>query len=46
LAGTIMWMEKKWVEALDYFERALKIEPENKILQQRYAFCLRAVGKR
>jgi len=45
LAGTIMWMEKKWAEALDYFEKAIEIEPENKILQQRYAFCLRAVGK-
>jgi len=46
LAGTIMWMEKKWAEALDYFERAIEIEPENKTLQQRYAFCLRAVEKR
>lgn len=46
LAGTIMWMEKKWTEALDYFERAIEIEPENKTLQQRYAFCLRAVEKK
>jgi len=46
LAGTIMWMEKKWAEALDYFERAIEIEPENKTLRQRYAFCLRAVEKR
>ncbi|NIM58634.1 MAG: sulfatase-like hydrolase/transferase [Candidatus Aminicenantes bacterium] len=46
LAGTIMWMEKKWAEALDYFERAIEIEPENKTLQQRYAFCLRALEKR
>jgi arylsulfatase A-like enzyme len=46
LAGTIMWMEKKWAEALDYFERAIEIEPENKTLQQRYAFCLRAVEKK
>ncbi len=45
LAGEIMWMSKKWVEAVDYFEKAFEIEPENKILQQRYAFCLRAVGK-
>ena len=45
LAGTIMWMEKRWAKALEYFDDALEIEPENKILQQRYAFCLRAVGK-
>jgi tetratricopeptide (TPR) repeat protein len=45
LAGTIMWMEKRWAEALDYFDDALVIEPENKILQQRHAFCLRAMGK-
>ena len=45
LAGTIMWMEKRWDGALEYFEKAFEIEPENKILQQRYAFCLRAVGK-
>lgn len=46
LAGTIMWMEKRWAEALDYFDDALAIEPENKVLQQRHAFCLRAVRKR
>jgi arylsulfatase A-like enzyme/Flp pilus assembly protein TadD len=45
LAGTVKWMEKKWAEALDYFEKAIEIEPENKILQQRYAFCLLGVGK-
>lgn len=45
LAGTIMWMEKRWTEALEYFDDALEIEPENKILQQRYAFCLQALEK-
>jgi len=45
LSGTIMWEKQKWVEALRYFEKAIEIEPENKILQLRYAFCLVAVGR-
>ena len=45
ISGNIMWKNRKWAEALDYFEKAVEIEPENKVLQLRYAFCLAAVGK-
>jgi len=45
LSGMIMLEDRKWAEALSYFEKAIKIEPENKILQFRYASCLVAVGR-
>ncbi len=45
ISGNIMWKNRKWAEALNYFEKAVEIEPENKFLQLRYAFCLAAVGQ-
>jgi len=45
LSGTIIWEKQKWAEALKYFGKAIEIEPENKILQLRYAFCLVAEGR-
>ena len=35
----------KWIDSLDYFERALEIEPENKSLQLQYAYSLAANGR-
>jgi tetratricopeptide (TPR) repeat protein len=34
-----------WQAARDLYEKALKIEPENKILRQRYAYSLMASGE-
>jgi len=34
-----------WQAAKDFYERALKIEPENKVLRQRYAYSLMASGE-
>lgn len=34
----------KWNEALEYYQRALKIEPENRVLRQRQAYTLFMLG--
>jgi len=36
---------ERWSEALAYFEKALAIEPENKPLRLRYAYCLVALNR-
>jgi arylsulfatase A-like enzyme/Flp pilus assembly protein TadD len=45
LSGSAYAMLGKWSEALEHYAQALKIEPENKILRQRHAFALAAVGR-
>lgn len=45
MSGIIMKMMKKWPEALDYFERAIRIEPENISVQLQRAYCLGVFGE-
>jgi len=45
LGGSLLASQKKWLEALDFYQKALKIEPENKILRRRYAYALAAAGR-
>jgi len=45
IRGTIHWQMREWEEALPYFEKAMEVEPENKVLQFRYGNCLSALGE-
>ncbi|MBP7707002.1 MAG: sulfatase-like hydrolase/transferase [Candidatus Aminicenantes bacterium] len=45
LSGSAYAMLGKWDEALELYEGALRVEPENKLLRQRHAFALAAVGR-
>lgn len=45
LMGSTLAKLGRWKEALTYYERALAIEPENKVLRQRHAYTLMALGK-
>jgi choline-sulfatase len=45
LSGSASAMLGKWSEALDYYEQASRIEPENRTLRQRRAYALAAVGR-
>jgi len=45
ISGIALVNMGKWMEALDYFEKALEIEPENRPLRIQYAYCLSALDK-
>ena len=45
LSGSVKAKMGKWEEALLYYQKALDIEPENKILRQRRAYALAALGR-
>ena len=46
VAGNVLSGMRRWAEAIDNFEKAIEIEPENKALQLRYAFSLVSSGRR
>jgi len=45
MSGVALVNMGRWDEALEYVERALAIEPENKPLRIQYAYCLFALNK-
>jgi len=45
LSGSVHAKLQNWTKALDFYEKAMAIEPENKTLKQRYAYTLAALGK-
>jgi len=45
LSGSVHAKLGNWDQALDFYERAMAIEPENKTLRQRYAYTLAAMGR-
>ncbi len=46
VVGDIFVRQQKWAEAIYYFERALQIEPENKVLVEQYNRALGHTQKR
>lgn len=45
ISGIALVNMGKWMEALDYFKKALEIEPENKSIRMQYAYCLSALDR-
>ena len=45
LSGSVHAKLGNWERALDYYERTMAIEPENKTLRQRYAYTIAALGR-
>ena len=46
VSGDILARQEKWAEALPYFERALRVEPENEVLRRGYEQALDRLKKR
>jgi choline-sulfatase len=46
LTGDILARQEKWAEALSFFERALRIEPENETLRRSYEQVLEKLKRR
>jgi arylsulfatase A-like enzyme len=46
VSGDILGRQGKWAEALPFFERALKVEPENEALRRSYERALEQLKKR
>ena len=45
VSGTILARQKKWADAVSYFERALRVEPENESLRRSYDQALAELQK-
>ena len=45
ISGSVTDMQGEWEESLQFFKKALEIEPENKLVQIKYAYALGALGK-
>jgi arylsulfatase A-like enzyme len=46
VSGDVLAHQEKWAEALPFFERALRIEPENEVLRRAYKRALDRLKKR
>lgn len=45
ISGSAMWRMHRYEEAVDFFEKALAIEPENNVVRFRYANCLASLRR-
>jgi len=45
ISGWVTDIQGRWEESLQFFKKALEIEPENKFVQIKYAYALGALGK-
>jgi tetratricopeptide (TPR) repeat protein len=45
ISGWVKNIQGRWTESIEYFKKALEIEPENKVIQMRYAYALGALGR-
>ena len=46
IAGWVKANWGQWEEAVQYFQKALEIEPENKLIRMKYAYSIAALGRR
>jgi len=45
LSGSVHAKLQNWAKALEFYKKAMAIEPENKTLKRRYAYTLAALGR-